>query len=174
MERQIAGFEFERLAAEVYGIELSSNYTDKFDGTLNGISVSIKFEKYGTDIEMAGYFRKANLETDFYLLVGFHKNFKIEEVHWLYIPANDYHALFSNDCSVFFSKMLKEITNDYQDDEKWHLLVQEAKTMWKENIPNLIRHRFKRDHKAQKRIQCAINNKDFYNYFLPKYEVEIQ
>ena len=25
-----------------------------------------------------------------------------------------------------------------------------------------IRPRFKRDHKSQKRIQCAINNKDFF------------
>lgn len=174
MERQIAGFEFERFAAEVYGIELSSNYADKFDGTLNGIPVSIKFEKYGTDVGMADYFRNANIETDFYLLVGFHKNLKIEKVHWLYIPANDYRILFSNNCSVFFSKMLKEITNNYQDDEKWYSLIQEAKTMWKENTPNLIRPRFKRDHKTQKRIQCAINNKDFYNYFLPKYEVKIQ
>ena len=31
-----------------------------------------------------------------------------------------------------------------------------------EKTSNLVRPRFKRDHKSQKRIQCAINNKDFY------------
>lgn len=40
------------------------------------------------------------------------------------------------------------------------------------NTPNLIRLYFKRDHKKQKRIQCGITYKDFFSYFIPKYEIK--
>ena len=68
--------------------------------------------------------------------------------------------------------MLNNITNDKKDDEKWRKMMQEQKARWKNETSNYIRPRFKRDHKTQKRIQCAINYKDFYAYFVPKYRIE--
>lgn len=71
-----------------------------------------------------------------------------------------------------FKTLLSSITNNRKDDERWKNEINLLKKEWKNSTPNLIRPRFKRDHKKQKRIQCAINNKDFYNYFIPKYEVK--
>ena len=68
--------------------------------------------------------------------------------------------------------LLNNITNDVSDDLKWKKEITVLRTEWKNKTTNLIRPRFKRDHKKQKRIQCAINNKDFYNYFIKKYEVK--
>ena len=73
----------------------------------------------------------------------------------------------------YFSEMLHNITNDKEDDEKWKEMIKTQKTRWQKETNNLIRPRFKRDHKSQKRVQCAINNKDFYNYFIPTYGVEL-
>ena len=69
--------------------------------------------------------------------------------------------------------MLHNITNDREDDEKWKEMIKTQKIRWQKETKNLIRPRFKRDHKSQKRVQCAINNKDFYNYFIPTYGVEL-
>lgn len=44
-ERQIHGFAFEEEIIKKYNITKSNNYTDKWDGYLNGIPVSIKCEK---------------------------------------------------------------------------------------------------------------------------------
>jgi hypothetical protein len=71
-----------------------------------------------------------------------------------------------------FKNLLNNITNDKKDDEKWKTQITQLTKEYKILTPNLVRPRFKRDHKKQKRIQCAINNKDFYNYFVVKYEVK--
>ena len=79
--------------------------------------------------------------------------------------------MFNKECGEFFKKMLLSVSNNKEDDNKWKTLMNEGKQLWKNKTPNLISPRFKRDHKNQKRIQCAITNKNFYNYFLPKFEV---
>ncbi len=175
MERQSHGFSFEQKVHEKYGVKLNSNYTDKWDGELNNIPVSIKLEKNGSDIEMADIFRNMNISSDFYLIVGFWENDKtnIIKEHILYIDHEEYSKLFNFDMIEKFKNLLKNISNDKSDDIKWKTQITSLRKEWKETTPNLIRPRFKRDHKTQKRIQCAINNKDFYNYFLNKYEVKI-
>lgn len=173
MERQSHGFSFEQSMAKKYNIILSNNYTDKWDGRINEFPVSIKTEKYGTDIEMADVFRQMNVNEDFYLIVGFWNENKsnIIEQHLLKINGEEYSSLFNHSFIPQLRGLLDNITNDKNDDNKWKTQTANIRSAWKEKTPNLIRLRFKRDHKKQKRIQCAINNKDFYNYFIPKYEV---
>lgn len=173
MERQAHGFSFEQYACKKYGIELSSDYTGKWDGLYHGEPISIKIEKSGSDVEMADIFRNMNIDTNFYLLVGFWNEQKdnITDEFLLYINGNEYTSLFNKGMSSKFINLLNNITNNRVDDERWKKEILALKKEWKDSTPNLIRPRFKRDHKSQKRIQCAINNKDFYNYFVPKYEV---
>lgn len=173
MERQSHGFNFEQTMAEKYNIFLSTNYTDKWDGMLQNTPVSIKTAKYGSDIEMADIFRQMNITEDFYLIVGFWEGEKtnIIEQYILKINGKEYSALFSQSFVSRFRELLENITNDKSDDVKWKAQISQLRKDWKKETSNLIRPRFKRDHKSQKRIQCAINNKDFYNYFLVKYEV---
>ena len=174
-ERQIHGFIFEEEIIKKYNIVKSNSYTDKWDGYLNGIPVSIKCEKNGSTIEMADYFRNSQNIEDFYLIVGFWegKDKNIVDTKILFIPGKDWNDLFYLDINEKLKKLLKEISNDYSDDEEWKRRRLELSAEWKENTSNLIRLYFKRDHKQQKRIQCGITYKDFFSYFIPKYEKEL-
>jgi len=173
MERQKHGFSFEDRIRYKYNIIPNTDYTGKWDGWLNNIPVSIKTEQLGSDIEMADFFRNMNNEEDFYLIVGFWDNDKTNIVaeYILYVPANEWALLFNKECGEFFRFMINNITNSHEDDNKWREWMKQGKEQWKLKTPNLIRPRFKRDHKAQKRIQCAINYNDFINYFVRLYKV---
>ena len=173
MERQLHGFSFEQFVADKYGISLSDNYTDKWDGKLGDTPVSIKTEKYGSDVEMADVFRQMDVSEDFYLVVGFWEGDKtnIVEQYILKVNGEEYSSLFNRGFVPRLHDLLDNITNDRSDDANWKAQITQLRKEWKEQTPNLVRLRFKRDHKSQKRIQCAINNKDFYNYFIPNYEV---
>jgi hypothetical protein len=176
-ERQSHGFKFEAYVKEKFNIQScpEGHYTYKWDGMINGYPVSIKTEALGSDIEMASFIRNASNLDDFYLIVGFWQGSKdnIVSIETLFISGQEWHNLFNEDIVQECQNFLNEITNDVSDDEKWtegrKLLTQK----WQENTSNLIRPRFKRDHKTQKRMQCAINYSDFYNYFIPKYRKEI-
>lgn len=175
MERQQHGFSFEDKIKLKYNIIPNPNYTGKWDGWLNNIPVSIKTEQLGSDVEMADFFRNMNNQEDFYLIVGFWAQEKTNIVaeYVLYIPANQWNSLFDKECGDFFRYMIDNITNNHEDDIKWKEWMKEGKRLWKLKTPNLIRPRFKRDHKTQKRIQCAINYTDFIDYFVKSFEVII-
>ena len=173
MERQNHGFSFEQQCKDKYSITLSGEYMSKWDGEFNGLPISIKTEKFGSDVEMADFFRNQQVNEDFYLLVGFWKDQKdnIVEEHLLKIKGDEYHQMFSENYNDRLHNLLDNITNDKSDDAKWKEQIASIRKDWENDTLNLIRLRFKRDHKHQKRIQCAINNKDFYNHFIPNYEV---
>lgn len=176
-ERQKHGFAFEAYVKEKFNIQScpEGHYTYKWDGILNGYPVSIKTEKFGSDIEMASFVRNANNTDDFYLIVGFWEGKKdnIVSIETLFIKGNEWHSLFNEDIVKECENFLKEITNDASDDEKWAIGRDALKAKWQTETSNLIRPRFKRDHTKQKRMQCAINNGDFYSYFIPKYKKEL-
>lgn len=98
--------------------------------------------------------------------------FDNSEEYLLFIPHKEWNKLFDNSFESRFKNLLSSISNERKDDVRWKNEIAILKKEWQSHTPNLIRPRFKRDHKKQKRIQCAINNKDFYNYFIPKYEVK--
>ena len=174
-ERQSHGFIYEEKIIQKFNLKKEENYTASWDArTGSGVPVSIKTEKINSDIELADLFRNAiERNEDFYLIVGFWNENKtnIVEEHILYIPYSDWKQLFNTELLPAFSKFLNMISNQAKDDLKWKIGCKLLKTKWQETTTNLIRPRFKRDHKKQKRIQCAINNNDFYRYFLNKYEV---
>lgn len=168
MKRQKQGFDYELDVIKRFSLVKEENYTGKRDVYYDNIPVSIKYEKFGSDVELADYFRQATICEDFYLICGFSNG----EEHILFIPHKEWKTLFCNAFNEKFRTLLSSITNDRKDDEEWKDEIAILKKEWKDSTLNLIRPRFKRDHKKQKRIQCAINNKDFYNYFIPKYEVK--
>lgn len=123
---------------------------------------------------MGDYFRNERNLQSFFLIVGFWEKEKdnIVEQKILFIPGEEWHRLFNTDLTPAFKDIIDNITNSQQDDQKWKESIKWARREWKSTTNNLIRPRFKRDHKRQKRIQCAINNKDFYRYFCSRYEVQ--
>lgn len=176
-ERQSHGFKFETYVKEKFNIQPcpKGHYTYKWDGMLNGYPVSIKTEALGSDVEMASFMRNASNTDDFYLIVGFWSGEKdnIVALETLFISGEEWHSLFNQDIVNECQDFLNTITNDVSDDEKWTEGRKILSAKWEEQTSNLIRPRFKRDHKTQKRMQCAINYTDFYNYFIPKYRKEI-
>lgn len=176
-ERQRHGFDFETFIKAKFAIEPcdEGHYTYKWDGMLNDYPVSIKTEQLGSDIEMASFERNATNKDSFYLIVGFWKDSKdnIVTIETLFIEGQEWHQLFDEDIVNECKEFLATITNDYSDDEAWSQGCKTLKKKWQSNTLNLIRPRFKRDHKKQKRMQCAINYNDFYNYFVPRYRKEI-
>lgn len=173
MERQKAGFIYQENCIKRYGLKADENYTGHWDAYYKDTPVSIKLEKYGSDIELADIFRQMKIDKNFYMLVGFWKNNKenIIEEHLLYFQFIRYNKYFNLDMENDFRNLLTSITNSHEDDEKWKKKTNELRNKWKLTTLNYIRPRFKRDHKKQKRIQCAINNQIFYSHFIPEYEV---
>ena len=166
--KQQHGFDFEKEMINEYGMTPSDEYTSEWDAFYYGVPVSIKTAKIGSDIEMADYFRNASKTTHFYLLVGFWsgKPHNIVEIQLLFINVSDWNKLFPSQFAEKFRKLLDGITNDAVDTPRWKKEIKELRQEWTCCTDNLIRPRFKRDNKKQKRVQCAINNRDFYNHFM--------
>lgn len=172
-ERQIHGFNYQSYIINKYNLKAENNYTGKWDAYFHGIPVSIKTKKLGGNIEMADIFRQCNVESDFILQVGFWENVEnnIVKEYTLYIPKIEWNCLFDQDCLIQYKNLINTISNNSIDDKKWTNEINRLRRLWKTRTPYLVVPRPKRDHKTQKRIQCAINYKPFCNYFIPKYSV---
>lgn len=175
-ERQLHGFNFESRIIRQFNLTKSESYTDKWDAyTDTGIPVSIKVEKHGTDIELADLYRNMNVTENFYLVVGFWNGTKdnITDMVSLFIPVATWNTFFNDDIALECKELLQNTSNRHEDDDVWKVAIKQLSKKWKDNTPNLIRPRFKRDHKTQKRIQCAINYRDFRKYFVPTFGAEL-
>lgn len=180
MERQAHGFSYQAEKIKQYNLSTIDPetgkellYTDKWDAFYNNIPVQIKDKRKGGNVELADIFRQSETTEDFILIVGFWETEKtnIIEEHILYIKGNEWHSYFDSTCLYKYQTLLKTITNDHSDDAIWTRETNQLRKEWKKVTPYLIVPRPKRDHKDQKRIQCAINKTTFYKYFLPRYEV---
>lgn len=156
-ERQGHGFFFENRILQQYGIQKNDKYTSEYDTNNSDIPLQIKTIKKGGDIELGCYKRNKGKTQNFYLYIGFwegDKNniveevvFEIECIEWVKNLQHD------NDSQMFAEMDI--ITNLHDDDERWNAFCCKYKKSW-DTRDNKICIRFKRDHKNQKRIQCAI------------------
>lgn len=173
-ERQKHGFIFEQQVIDDLSLIKSTGYTDVYDACdKEGISYQIKCIKKGSSIDMGDFFRNAKKKKDFYLIIGFWENEKknIVEVRKLYIDYKEWNKIFEGfDAFVELKDWItNKVSNSYDYDSTWKIEM----AYWKKEYGNRkIKLRFKRDHSSQRRIQCAINNRDFYDYFLKRYEIE--
>lgn len=167
MERQRHGFDFENFIVKKFNLIKETKYTAEYDAyTQDNIPVQIKLEKESSDIELADIFRNYQKSSSFILIVGFWSGRKnnIIKIYSVYFDIDYFKSNFDEGLMKTFREFLDKITNDEKDDEKWKNQILDFKKQWKNKTSNFIRPRFKRDHRSQKRIQCAINNKDFLNY----------
>lgn len=167
-ERQKHGFEYENLIIKKYNMLKINKYTHKYDAyyKFKGrvIPVQIKCIKYGSSIELGDYRRNKHKKENFILFVGFWKENKdnIIKETILFIDRKKFisNLEFDHDNEIFST--LNLITNLICDDLKWKSFTEKYKNLWPKK--NLISIRFKRDHKTQKRIQCAIPWKKFNTF----------
>jgi hypothetical protein len=172
-ERQKHGLDYEQYIIQKYNLIKSKNYTSIYDAYTykNDIPVQIKCIKSGSAIEMGSYLRNKSKLQDFILVIGFWENVKnnIVKEHVMYI---DHRTFTKNLTFIDDQKMLgemKNISNSIRDDLKWTEFRKKYQEKWKINN-NILDIRFKRDHKQQKRIQCAISYKNFNKKFLKMFK----
>ena len=174
-ERQKHGFIYEKMISVSKNIILSKDYQDKYDGhTLKGFPVQIKCIKHKSCIDLGDIYRNANKKEDFYLIIGFYDKINkgrvpnIVEEYVLFIDHKKWNKLFKFDHYDQMKHLIKTISNDNSDDNKWRKEVSRLKKIWN-SIDRYVQPRFKRDHKKQKRVQCAINNKSFHSFFVKEF-----
>ncbi len=180
MARQAHGFVYEQHIIDHFHLLKCKPYTAKFDAYTTELStlvstppntpVQIKCIQYKSSIELGDYLRNKRITTDFILIIGFwqYQKSRIINQYIFYIDAKIYadNLRFEHDKSMY--QELKLITNLKIDDVRWKKFCSFYRSHWSKS--NQISLRFKRDHKTQKRIQCAIPWKSFQNYFLQKFE----
>lgn len=160
--RQKHGFDFEDHVILKYNLRKEEEYGNQYDAyTKEGIPVQIKFIKHKSSIELGGYFRNKNKSRDFILIIGFWTN--ISEVYM------EYYIKVHNQCfATMFPAIedektmmveFQDISCDRKDDTRWKGFIEKYK-----DTSTLIQLRFKRDHKSQKRIQCAIPYRKFKEF----------
>lgn len=169
-ERQEHGFVYEQSIIKKYNLKPSIHYIHKDDGYKNDIPVQIKCIKHKSSIDLGDLWRNGNKSESFYLIIGFWKGKKdnIIEEHILFIDHKKWNKYFEFDHNDEIKHLIKTISNDYSDDDKWKKEVKRLKGLWN-TTDRVIQPRFKRDHKKQKRIQCAISNKIFYSFFVKEF-----
>lgn len=169
-ERQRHGFEYERTILSRFGLEKSSHYTSPYDALCGDIGVQVKCIKYGCAIELGDYFRNKNKSIDFVLMVGFWKDDKtnIVEESMYHIDHQEFVSNLQYDKDLQMKSEMDLITNLHVDDTLWREFRLHHSRRWK-TFENHIDIRFKRDHKSQKRIQCAISWKNYNKWFKKKF-----
>jgi hypothetical protein len=176
--RQNHGFLYEEYIIKKYNLIKEKSYIGKYDAykhtKLKNIPVQIKYIAKQSSIDMGDYFRNKNKSDEFILIIGLYTNkddFENAEEYILHIE--DFEK-WNNMFEFKYDKELKVemslISNLKVDDQNWKNYCNKYKKYWNE-IERHIQLRFKRDHKTQKRIQCAINRVNFKKYFLNDYKL---
>jgi hypothetical protein len=170
-ERQGHGFAYEQKILAKFGLTKCKNYISEYDAVCGNIRVQVKCIKHGCAVELGCYFRNKNKKQDFIIVIGFWRGTKdnIVEEHIYFIDAEKYagNLQYSNDASML--EEMKLISNLKEDDLRWKQFCIKHKYDWK-TYGNNIDIRFKRDHKKQKRIQCAISWRNYNNWFKQSFE----
>lgn len=164
-ERQRHGFIYQAAVIKKNNYR-ETGYTDKWDAYDDkNRPVSIKCIKKGADICFGDFERQNTVTEDFILHVAFWEQSRsnITEQYDLIINADNWNSYFGN-CAILqnaFTEMAM-ITNSHADDQKWDTFCLQTAELYNTD-QNIIKLRFKRDHKKQKRLQCAISYANFIN-----------
>lgn len=174
--RQKHGFVYQSKVIKRYNLIEEKHYTAEYDAVYKSIPVQIKCSKYGGSLELGDYQRNKQKKKDFILAIGLWKNNHILDKvitneYLLYIEHYNYtkHLGYYNDyVETLMYEEFKDISNHQEHDKKWKQFCVKYKSLW--NKDNKISIRFKRDHKKQKRIQCAVPWMNFGEWLLKDFE----
>lgn len=174
--RQKHGFVYQSRVIHKYNLLEQKGYTAEYDATYHNIPVQIKCSKFGSSLELGDYQRNKNKNKDFILAIGLWKNHDtfskiITNEYLLYIEHYNYTkqlGYYNEYIETLMYEEFKEISNHTEHDYIWQQFCKKYKSLWKED--NKISIRFKRDHKRQKRIQCAVSWYNFDDWLLREFE----
>lgn len=181
-ERQGHGFWLEEKLEKIKGWKRCEGYTNVFDLKDHcGTHIQSKCIKNTADIELGDLFRNGKKEKDFKLIVGLYdklieiqKGKKIPNKIQQYIEVEVDHEKWNkqfvlpDDVREYWKHWISNLVkNDYSYDSQWRHDVIARKKEWehynKQKL-SMVNPRFKRDHKKQRRLQCAIKRKDLDSF----------
>lgn len=173
MERQYHGFVYEDVVRSKYDIAKSDNR--RYNGYIKNIPVMITTCKKGTEICLSDIFKISQIEEDIVLIVGVWDNFRnnIVDEYICKIPKDFIKRNIVYNILPIMSDLLNTISNDESDDLIWKREISKIRTKWN-STNTILRPRFKRDHKKQKRIQCSIRYNDFIKNVYPYYKTNLK
>lgn len=172
-ERQVHGFNYANKYIVENNLIKDMLYTGIWDAyDKNNVPYRIKTFKYKSGLDLSDYFRNAKTDKDFFLVVSFYEGTtsNIIEEYKLFIPAKDWREILEFNLSDKLEDWIKnKVSNSHDYDEQW-----KKERLYYKNAfgKRPITLRFKRDHKEQRRIQCGMTNRVFYDYFVKRYIVE--
>jgi hypothetical protein len=172
LERQKHGLDYETKIITENKLIKNTNYTGKWDSYEGDKPVSVKCVGVNGSIDFGDFKRQTEVKEDFLLYIGFwqynkNKEKVVIEEYKLLIKYEDWMSYLGNiDIIDDMLKEMKYISNDKIDDDKWKKFRSKYTKLYNYNKKSIIKLRFKRDHKKQKRIQCGISNKNFRNIIL--------
>jgi hypothetical protein len=165
--RQQHGFEYEKSLQAKFGW-IKLGYTEPVD-LLTGKKnpVSAKSHKKTGELCLGDYRRNKRIKQDFLLCVETRQNnIKTEKYYWVDHRLWIQFFEFDHDAAMMTEWGL--ITNLHADDQRSKECQKKYKQLW--GLQRLVQLRFKRDHKDQKRIQCAVPKRhldEFLSHFTP-------
>lgn len=173
IERQYHGFVYENLVRNKYNITNSENR--QYNGYIEDTPVLITTCKKGTEVCLSDIFKISQIKEDIILIVGVWSDFKnnivdeyICKIPNIFIKSNIIYSILPT-----MSNLLETISNNESDDQIWKREILKIRTKWN-STKTMLRPRFKRDHKKQKRIQCSIRYNDFIKNIYPYYKIELK
>lgn len=181
-EVQSHGFLFEKWIKDTFfnGYK-SSSYTDKWDipkcinKNFGNLPVSIKTSKYGSPIGLGDAIRQISIDEDFILIVGYWeqvgKNKKLVNVSACEMQLDTWKILWDPikyDDVLKLDKLIKSYTQSYLKIRK-DAKVLKAKSPYKDS--KIILNP-KIDSKSQRRLQCSIGFKLYFNTIATQYKID--
>lgn len=145
------------------GIDLSV----KTEGEYGFLPVQIKTIGNGNAIELADIFRNNKKSEAFRLIVDFYdksdkSKTKMVKTFDVIVDPAKWRAHFNFPDYDEWKTWISGVSNCRSYDDTWKKEMKSKKQDWKTKNPNsLVMPRFKRDHKTQRRIQCAVKYSDF-------------
>lgn len=184
-ERQYHGLWLEEQLEDIKGWKKYEQYTSPFDLFVPQINMFQEIKQNiqskcigkGNAIEMGDIFKNGKKEQDFLLVITLYdelfevskgKKIPNKVVEYMEIEVDhekwNRHFVLPDDIQESWKHWItNEVSNEYSYDAQWKIDVATRKEEWShygENAHSLVQPRFKRDHKKQRRIQCAVKAKD--------------
>ena len=141
----------------------------KTTGKYGFLPVQIKTIKEGAAIELGSLARNSKKNETFRLIVEFYEpgnKAKIIKTHSILVDPKRWRKQFRfSNYNEWCNWIKNKVSNLHSYDETWRRECKDRKSEWHAELPNsLVSPRFKRDHKKQRRIQCAIPSGDFHKF----------
>ncbi len=165
MERQIHGFIYEDKIKKRNKLS-NGSYTDKWDlFGLDNKKWVVKTFKKGSELPLSDIFINSQRDEDFILQIGIWENKKdnIVEEYTINVDIEKWKIYFEFNFYDELKNWIKnKVSNSYEYDNIWKKEVKNWKKIWGES--RIVQPRFKRDHKTQRRVQCAVKNKNLKKF----------